>query len=321
MYFKDKNNTNIDKEFNNNNDVLSSVLSTINKYKIFLIIGLLLIIIIFIFLLSKPKAINYLELIGDDVVTIYQDADYIEPGYKAYNSRNEDLISNVIVESNVNNDVIGEYKITYTLGKIVKTRIINVIEKPKEYTFIYLNTVNNNVNIYLKIGEEYKEPGYQVFSTTGTDLTNKVTITGKVDTSKKGNYKLVYSVTDSNNVTISASRTVIVMDSEINLSLDNSNYTNKEVIIKALAIDEYFDYMILPDNTKVTTNTYSYKVSNNGKYTFTVYNNKGYSKTSTIEVKNIDKTAPTGSCSIEQYEDKSNIIINASDLSGISKYI
>ena len=36
-----------------------------------------------------------------------------------------------------------------------------------------------------------------------------------------GNYKLTYSVVDANNVMISTSRTVIVMDTEISLSLNN----------------------------------------------------------------------------------------------------
>ena len=74
-------------------------------------------------------------------------------------------------------------------------------------------------------------------TTSGKDLTSKVTITGKVDTSKKGTYKLTYSIVDSNNVTISVSRKVIVMDSDINLSLNTDKYTNNDVTINAYVID------------------------------------------------------------------------------------
>ena len=111
------------------------------------------------------------------------------------------------------------------------------------------------------------------------------------------------------------------MDSELSLNLNTSSYTNKDVTIEAVVIDEYFDYMILPDGSKSTKNNYSYTVSSNGKYTFTAYSKKGHKKSSTIEVKTIDKVSPTGSCKIDQYSDKSQITISASDSSGIKKYI
>lgn len=322
MYFNQKDDTNIDAEFQKDN-LLSRFLNFLFKYKIIIIIFLVVIILLItmIIVFTTKKTPQYLELKGDDIVTIYQGDDYIEPGYVAYNSRNENLIDEVVIDSNLNNNVIGKYEVIYSLGDITKTRIINIIQKPKEYTFIHLNTVNNSKNIYLKINEQYKEPGYQALSSTGVDLTDKVKVTGKIDVSKKGIYELIYSVNDSNNVTISASRKVIVMDSDISLTLDTSVYTNKAVTINALVFDEYFEYMILPNGKKVTTNTYSYSVSNNGKYTFTTYNTKGISQTSSIEVKNIDKKAPTGSCRGSYQNGVSTIKISSSDNIGISKYV
>ena len=147
---------------------------------------------------------------GEENINLYQGSDYIEPGYEAYNSKNEDLTSDVEIVSTLDTDKIGTYEITYTLNNITKTRKINIIEKPKEYTYIYLTVVNNNVDMYLKVGESYQEPGYMALNSTGKDITDKVTITGSVDTSKKGNYKLIYSVVDSNNVTVSVIRNVII---------------------------------------------------------------------------------------------------------------
>ena len=319
MYFNDKNSdTNIDRKVKNNN---KSSLPKLSINKIIIVGVILIIFIVMILLFINRKPTMYMELIGDEVITLYQGSDYIEPGYKAYNSRDEDLNNDVIIESNLNIDKIGEYEITYTIGDIVKTRKINVIEKSKEYTYIYLNTINNNVNVYLKVGETYKEPGYQVFNSYGLDLNDKVEITGNIDTSKKGSYVLTYSVYDSSNVKVSVTRTVIVMDSEINLSIENSNYTNSNVKINISVIDEFFDYMILPNNEKVTKSTYTYEVSENGTYTFKTYNNKGMSKQSSIEVKNIDRTAPSGSCSGYYQKGISTININANDNIGISKYM
>ena len=322
MYFNsDKNNTNIDNQFKKENQ-LFFVKEKIKQYKFPIIITLiiiLLIVIILFFVTKKEK--NYLVLNGEENITLYQGTDYIEPGYSAHNSKNEDLTSKVSIKSTLNTNKIGEYEIIYTLDEITKVRKIKVIEKTKEYTYIYLNTINGSINMYLKVGEPYVEPGFSVFNSAGKNLNDSVKITGSVDTTKKGNYQLIYSVVDSNNVVASKVRNIIVMDSEINLSLNNSSYTNTSVTINVGILDNFFDYMILPNNEKTTKNIYEYKVTENGKYTFTVYNNKGMIKKSTIEVKNIDRVNPTGSCSIENNTKGSTINIKASDNSGIKKYV
>ena len=307
-------------EKNHINFNLDKIKLFLNKYTILLITIIVLFIAIISFV-NKKEIINYLDLNGEENVIIYQNSDYIEPGYKGYNSKNEDKTNEVLIKSNLNTSKIGEYEITYTIGNLTKIRKIKVITKPEEYTYIYLKTVNNNVNVYLKVGEKYEEPGYQVFSSGGQDLTSQVKVTGSVDTTKKGNYKLTYSVVDSNNVTISTSRTVIVMDMEINVTLTPEKYTNEKVKINIEIIDNYFDYLILPNKNKVEENTYSYEVSENGTYTFTFYNIKGIKKETNIEIKNIDKIAPTGSCIGYHKNGTSTISINASDNIGISKYV
>ena len=323
MYFSgDKNDTNIDDEFKQKKSILLNPKKMTNKVKVFIVSALLVILlVVMIFFFVNREVTNYLVLNGEESITIYQGTDYIEPGFKAYNSKKEDLSSDVDIKSTLNTDKVGEYEIIYTLDENTVTRKINVIARSASYTYIYLKTVNNSVNVYLKVGEKYEEPGYQVFGGSGQDLTSKVKVTGTVDTSKKGNYKLTYSLVDENNVTVSATRTVIVMDTEISLTLNNEQYTNDKVTINVGIIDNYFDYIILPDNTKVTSSTYAYSVSENGKYTFTVYNTKGSSTQASIEVKNIDKTAPTGSCILDYNNNGSVMSISASDVSGIDKYV
>jgi len=212
MYLNsNKSDTNIDKEFAKENNTVSNIMDILNKYKIIILIALaLIIVIIVIIIFATSKTRNYLILNGEEAITIYQGSDYIEAGFEAYNSKDQDLSSNVVINSTLNPDKIGEYEITYTLDNITKTRIINVIEKPAEYTYIYLKTVNNEVNVYLKVGQTYNEPGYEVYNSSGKNLNEEVKVTGNVDTSKKGNYKLIYSVVDSKNVTVSVTRTVVV---------------------------------------------------------------------------------------------------------------
>lgn len=320
MYFNDKEDTNIDDEFNNDNILIKLTRFILNN-KIYFIIGLILLMFIIIITISLFNKENYyLELEGESNITIYQYSDYIEFGYKAYSSKNKNLTNQVNIKSTVDTSRIGEYEVIYTLKDTTKTRKVYVIERPEEYTYIYLNPVNNSTTIYLKVGEEYQEPGYIVFNSFTDDLTKLVSIDGNVDTSQKGTYKLVYSVVDSNNVTISVVRTIIVMDTEVSLTLNNTNYTNGEVGINVYIDDNYFDYMILPDGNKITNTIYEYKVNTNGTYTFKFYNNKGIEKEESIEVTNIDKEKPTGSCSGVYGNGTSVITISASDNIGIYKY-
>ena len=320
MYFKDKDNTNIDDEFDDGS-IFSKILNILNKYKLIIIIALILIfVIVFILLFSNRKVTNYLDLEGEEYITIYQNEDYIEPGYDAYNSKNQQLNSQVEVLTNIDTSKVGEYEITYSLGEITKTRKVKVIEKPKEYTYIYLKSVNDSINVYLKVGEEYIEPGYKVYSTTGKDYTSKVKVTGSVDTTKKGSYQLVYSLIDENGVTINETRTIIVMDSEIGLSLSTTEYTNKDITINVNVIDNYFEYLILPDGNKVNKSTYEYVVNQNGTYTFKTINKKGMTKETSIKVTNIDTEAPNGSCTLNYTNSGSVIVVDANDISGVRKY-
>lgn len=253
-------------------------------------------------------------------MNIYQYSDYVEPGYNAYSSKKNNLNNQVDTLSTVNTDMVGEYEIRYTIKDIVMVRKVNVIEKPEEYTYIYLTPVNNSTTVYLKVGEEYVEPGYVVFNSVSSNLTDNVKVDGDIDISKKGIYKLRYSVVDSNDVTISVIRTVIVMDTEVSLSLSNTDYTNGDIEINVYVNDNYFEYMILPNGNKVTDKIYKYRVSENDKYSFKFYNNKGIEKEEFIEVTNIDKEKPIGSCNGVYGNGNSVITVSASDNVGIYRY-
>ena len=313
MYLRNKEDTNIDNEFKNKKSFSKKIILGV-------FVVLLLVTVLFIVINSK-KTINYLELNGENEITIYQNEDYIEPGYDAYNSKNQKLNNQVEVLTNIDTSKIGEYEITYSLGEITKTRIVKVIEKPKEYTYIYLKSVDGSINVYLGLGEKYIEPGYKVYSTTGKNYEDKVKITGNVDTNKKGSYQLIYSLIDESGVTINETRTIIVMDSEIGLSLNTTEYTNKEITINVNVIDNYFEYLILPDGSRVTKSTYEYTVNKNGTYMFKTINKKGITKEESIEVTNIDKTNPTGTCTGKYGNGKTVLTVNAQDASGIRKYI
>ena len=315
MYFKDQL-----EEFKENFDFKKMLIPII--IAVIFIIGIALII----FGNRSSRIISYeyqenyyITLIGDSRMTIYLGDEYNEPGYRASNSKGKDLTSSVVTEGTVNTNKVGEYTIKYMLQDTAVTRTVIVLEKEKGSTVIHLL---GDLVIYLKIGEKYVEPGYEVIDTKdGDSLKDKVKIDNPVNTSKVGVYKITYSVVNSSGITTSKQRTVIVMDSEVSLTLDNNNYTNDSVNINIYVKDTYYDHMILPNGNKITENKYTYSVSENGTYKFTIYNVRGDYREATITVNNINKTKPTGSCTGEYRNGTSTVKINATDDIGIAKYV
>ena len=321
MYFKDKINTNIDKEFGKKKkfSIKKIDFNNIDYKKIIIFSGIILLVIIGIILITKNKHNNYfIDLDGEDLIMIYKDSEYVDPGYSARNDKGVDFTDKVVVSDDVNTSVVGDYKVIYTLGDTKVVRYVSVIEKPIGATSIYLS---GEVTMYLRVGDEYKEPGYTVIDSIDSNLTDKVIVKNDVDTSKEGIYRITYMVTNSTGVSTQVSRTVIVMGSNISISLDNEKITNGSVGINVYVVDNYFDYMVAPNGEKVSEKKYTYQVNENGEYKFSIYDKLGKSQEKSILVSNIDKEAPNGSCTGLYGNGKTSINIKAVDNTGISKYV
>ena len=321
MYFKDKINTNIDKEFGKKKkfSIKKIDFNNIDYKKIIIFSGIILLVIIGIILITKNKHNNYfIDLDGEDLIMIYKDSEYVEPGYSARNNKGVDFTDKVVVQDDVNTSVVGDYKVIYTLGDTRVVRYVSVIEKPIGATSIYLS---GEVTMYLRVGDTYLEPGYTVIDSIDSNLTDKVIVKNEVDTSKEGIYRITYMVTNSTGVSTQVSRTVIVMGSNISISLDNEKITNGSVGINVYVVDNYFDYMVAPNGERVSEKKYTYQVNENGEYKFSIYDKLGKSQEKSILVSNIDKEAPNGSCTGLYGNGKTSINIKAVDNTGISKYV
>lgn len=68
--------------------------------------------------------------------------------------------------------------------------------------------------VSLVLGSEYTEPGYTASDNCDGDITDRVTVTGEVDTTKAGTYTLTYTVRDSYDNEVTATRKVTVLASE-----------------------------------------------------------------------------------------------------------
>ena len=111
------------------------------------------------------------------------------------------------VEVIVEDDLVT-YKVTDKSGNSTKV-FKNLIYKDEEVPI--LNLVGNDI-AYAFIGEDYVEKGYSASDNCSGDITNKVSVSGSVDTSVEGSYTLTYEVSDDSNNKISKTRTVIVTE-------------------------------------------------------------------------------------------------------------
>lgn len=214
MYFKEKGNTNIDSEFNTKKKFSfkdmdkKTSLMTIGGLSL-LVIGIIILIVIVVSAFSSlgKKEQYTLQLQGDERIVIKVGTDYIDPGYIAYDKKNNDVTSQVEVQNYVDTSIVGEYEVLYTIGNVTRVRYV-VVETQIDRTYIYLH---GDLYMYLEVGEEYKEPGFEVYDTIEQGLTEKVKVTGTIDTSKIGTYQIVYSVVNSRNKETTTKRNVIVV--------------------------------------------------------------------------------------------------------------
>ena len=111
------------------------------------------------------------------------------------------------------------------------TLIQETLEKLKVSANKYSPIIRGIDNITLKVGDKF-DPLNKVVARDEEDgdITDKITVLGKVDTTKAGNYTITYQVTDRNKNTVKYNRTVIVE----NNNDDDENNNNKPPIIKGI---------------------------------------------------------------------------------------
>lgn len=291
------------------------------KVGIITIVILVIIAIIILLIIKSRSDRNYEEysifLMGNDSISMYVGDIYVEPGYTAKTDNGKEVTDKVIVTNTVDVDKVGSYDVIYELGNVSVRRKVEVLSKNSNYSYIYLKgkTVD-----YIKLGNVYNDPGYMAIDTIDGNITSKVSIDGKVDYNKVGTYKIIYSVLNSRGAVASVNRLVVVTDASINLTLNNTEYTNKNVIINVGIIDNYFDYLLLPNGEVARDKDATYQVTSNGVYKFSEITKNGHRNEKSIEVKNIDKIKPTGSCTAYVGGGKTTIDIKSSDNVKVSYY-
>ena len=145
---------------------------------------------------------------GDKTMEVTMKDGYREPGATASFSFH-DISDHIQIDSRVNDDKVGTYKVIYTVEYLEKTataeRTVNVIDKePPELALL------GGESISLRPGEKFEDPGVMAIDDSDGDISSKVAAKGFVDTTCKGNYERVYDISDSYGNAASAVRTVTV---------------------------------------------------------------------------------------------------------------
>ena len=128
---------------------------------------------------------------------------YDEEGFTAVDGYDGDITDRVTVAEK---DGIVTYTVEDSSGNqtSVQREIYYYDPVPPE-----LKLVGNAV-VYLIYGVSYKEPGYSATDNIEGDITDKVTVSGSVDSYSPGNYTLTYTVSDEYENVVSLTRTVVV---------------------------------------------------------------------------------------------------------------
>lgn len=171
-----------------------------NTFKIvvieLIVMGLLLCALLMMFVDVR------VTLKGDETITVAAGSAYSEPGYSA-TADGRNVTDRVKVTGEVNTDVAGTYRLCYSArylfsrGKAYRTVI--VVRKDEGVTSAsgVSITLKGDREMTIKLGEAFFEPGYRAQDKDGNDLTDQVQVTGEVDSSRAGTYRIIYALRDA----------------------------------------------------------------------------------------------------------------------------
>lgn len=192
---------------------------------------------------------------------------YVEEGYSAIDNYDGDLTAQV---TSSEHDGVVTYTVTDSSGN---TATVNrkIIYKDSIAPVI---TLNNGNNISLNKGKDFVDPGYTATDECDGDLTQSVTVEGKVDGHTYGTYTLTYRVTDSSGNIGEITRTVRIADLTapiITLHGEKSTYIKVGTAYTdpGFAASDNIDGDLTAkvivtggvDTSKMGTNTITYKVT------------------------------------------------------------
>ncbi len=153
-----------------------------------------------------------LTLFGEKNTTLEFGKKYQEAGFEAIDNVDGNITNKVTIQNNLNSNKLGEYTITYSVtdssrNEAKAIRTIKVVDTTPPTIIL-----KGDKTISLELQEHYIELGAEAIDNVDGNISSKIKIIGKVDTSKAGKYTITYSVTDSSGNEANITREVIIND-------------------------------------------------------------------------------------------------------------
>ncbi len=175
-------------------------------------------------IIYRDNTAPVITLNGEETILLEVNGKYEEKGASASDDTDGDLTARIQVSGSVDTGKPGAYEIKYTVTDDAGNSsfvIRNVLVRDTEAPVL---TLAGDKKLYVKRGETFKDPGYEAIDAIEGNLTQKVTVTGTVDTGKLGVYTLTYTVKDSFDNETTETRDVYVYIRQDNVeSVDPGN--------------------------------------------------------------------------------------------------
>ena len=205
--------------------------------------------IIRVFLISLlfigiSAAYLYYKDLNTDLV-LNGDTDIILEYGEAYTELNANLIyknkvlKKVETTDRIDKNKLSKYKLTYTHKGLFSTKTVSRYVEIKDTIEPTICLIGES-EITLKLNEKYNEEGVQASDNYDGDLSDKVIISGDVNTDKPGTYALIYEVSDSSSNIYKVERTIKVYQPVIEKPIEKPN-TNVSTPTKGGVIFLTFD--------------------------------------------------------------------------------
>ena len=158
-----------------------------------------------------------ITLNGTADVTIAIGKEYVDAGYSATDECDGDITSSVVVSGTVDINNYGTYPLTY---KVVDKagNVCEVVRNVKVADIIKPTISLKGGTQFVKLGESYVDGGYSASDNIDGNITDKVSISGSVDTSKEGTYVLTYKVQDTSGNVATVTRKVYVYEKQMQVT-------------------------------------------------------------------------------------------------------
>lgn len=139
-----------------------------------------------------------ITLNGNQEITVEGGSAFTDPGATAVDNCDGDLSAQIVTTGKINTRMVGDQTLTYTVtdssGNAANpvTRVVHVVDTTKPFI-----TLVGDASVKIAKGSAYTDMGAMASDACDDNVTNKIAVSGTVDTSKPGTYTLTYTVTDA----------------------------------------------------------------------------------------------------------------------------